>query len=206
LIKLLIFDYDGVLFDTKNIAFNLVTKACKKFCNFTIDNWKDFIDIYKSNFYDAMRKRGARKKDIVKMTAFSIKELEKKTLHVHPGIKSVVEKLSKTHTLAVISSNYDNIMRKNLKKNGILDDFHYILGTEEGESKRKKIADLLKKTKTEKSEAVFITDTVGDIKEAKKSGIKAMAVTWGFHSKAMLKKQNPDFIAENAEQIQEALA
>ncbi len=206
MIKLLIFDYDGVLFDTKNIAFNLVTKACKKFCKFSIDNWKDFIDIYKSNFYDAMRKRGVRKKDLEKMTAFSIKELKKKKLHIHPGIKSVIKKLSKTHTLAVISSNYDDIMKKNLKKNGILDNFHYILGTEEGESKRKKIASLLKKTKTSKSEAVFITDTVGDIKEARKSGIKVMAVTWGFHSKAILKKAKPGFVVENAEQMIEVLA
>ena len=206
MIKLLIFDYDGVLFDTKNIAFNLVTKACRKFCRFTIDNWKDFIDIYKSNFYDAMRKRGARKKDIEKMIAYSISVLKKKKLHVHPGIKSVIKKLSKTHTLAIISSNYDDVMKKNLEKNGILDNFHYILGTEEGESKRKKIANLLKKTKISKPEAVFITDTVGDIKEAKKSGIKAMAVTWGFHSKALLKKAKPDFIVENAEQMLEVTA
>ncbi|MBN2112361.1 HAD family hydrolase [Candidatus Woesearchaeota archaeon] len=205
MIKLLIFDYDGVLFDTKKIAFSLIRDCCRKFLKKEIDE-KEFIDIYKSNFYESMLKRGVSRKTLEEIKEYAEKVLEKKQLHVHSGVKSAAKKLSKTHTLAVISSNYDDVMRKNLKKAGILQNFHYILGTEEGENKKKKIQNLLKQTKASKPEAVFITDTVGDIKEAKKSGIKTMAVTWGFHSKKLLEKANPDFIAEKTGRIIEELA
>ena len=205
MIKLLIFDYDGVLFDTKKIAFNLVKGAVERYCNFKIRNLKEFADLYKSNFYNAMRKKGASKKEMENIRDYAIKELKKKELHIHNGIKSIIKKLSQTHNLAIISSNYDTIMKKNLKKHGILEDFNFILGVEEGESKRKKIKSLLKKAKASKAEAVFITDTVGDIIEAKSEHIKTLAVTWGFHKVALLKKSHPDFIVKTPKQMLEVM-
>jgi phosphoglycolate phosphatase len=205
MIKLLIFDYDGVLFDTRKVAFNLIKKCCEKFLKKKITE-KDFIEIYKSNFYDAMKKRGATREDIEKIKKYAMAELSKKQLHVHSGAISAVKKLSKTHTLAVISSNFSNVMRKNLKKAGIADNFDFIVGAEEIEDKKKKIRNLLKQTRISKPESVFITDTIGDIKEAKKAGIKTMAVTWGFHSKKILKDAKPDFVAEKSSQIVEELA
>ena len=200
MIKLLIFDYDGVLFDTKKIAFKLVKDCCKKFLNKNLTE-KEFVEIYKSNFYDAMLKNGVSRKTLDEIKEYAEKVLEKKQLHVHSGIKSMAKKLSKSHIFAVVSSNYDDVMKKNLKKAGILENFHYILGTEEGENKKQKISNLLKQTKTSKSEAVFITDTVGDIKEGKQAGIKTMAVTWGFHDKKTLKSAKSDYIADKTSQI-----
>jgi phosphoglycolate phosphatase len=187
------------------IAFTIVKKCCEKFLKEKISK-KDFIEIYKSNFYKAMKKHGATRKQINSIKEYALKWLAGKKPNIHPGVKSMVKKLSETHKIAVVSSNYDDIMRKNLKRNGILKNFHYILGVEEGENKKNKIKALLKKTKTGKSEALFITDTVGDIREAKKANVKTMAVTWGFHTKAMLKKENPDFIADKSISIQEVTA
>jgi len=166
---------------------------------------KEFADIYKSNFYTAMRQKGASKKEMDNIREYALKELREKELNIHHGIKSIIKKLSQTHNLAVISSNYDEIMKKNLKKHGILEDFNFILGVEEGESKRKKIKALLKKAKASKTEAVFITDTVGDIIEAKSEHIKTMAVTWGFHKADLLKKAHPDFITKTPKQILEVM-
>lgn len=206
MINLLIFDYDGVLFDTAGIAYSLVSKECRKYCSVPIKTKEEFAELYKSNFYDAMKKRGVNRKDMEKIKKESIKILSRKRLHPHKGIGAAVRKLSKTHTLTVISSNYDAIMKKNLKRAGILDEFAFIMGTEEGESKRQKIKSLLKSAKAKKSEAVFITDTVGDIKEAKKAGVMTMGVVWGFHSKAMIAKSKPDYIAEKPECILGELA
>lgn len=204
MIKLVIFDYDGVLFDTKKVAFEVVNKCSQKFLNKKITE-KEFAEIFKSNFYEAMKNKGVDQQTLDKIKDYAIEILSKKQLHVHSGIKSSVEKLSKTHTLAVISSNYDDIMKSNLENAGILGNFDYILGTEEGENKKHKIRKLLKETKISKSEAIFITDTVGDIKEAKKAGIKTMAVTWGFHNKKMLSEEKPDYIAEKSIRILEEL-
>ena len=205
MIKLLIFDYDGVIFDTADIAYNLVKKECNKYCKAPIKTRQDFMDVYKINFYESMKKRGVKKEDMKKIIKESLEILSKKKLRIHPGMKSAVKKLSQTHSLAVVSSNYDIVMKKNLKKHGILECFDFILGTEAGKSKQQKVKSLLKNEKLSFPEAVFITDTVGDIKEAKKAKVKAMAVTWGFHTKQMLKNAKPDFIVQKPSQMTEVL-
>ena len=47
----------------------------------------------------------------------------------------------------------------------------------------------------------LIGDTVGDIIEAKKAGIKSTAVTWGFQDRDRLLAMGPDFIVDTPEDI-----
>ena len=52
---------------------------------------------------------------------------------------------------------------------------------------------------------LFITDTLGDIIESNKVGIKSVGVTWGYHTKENLSKGNPFFIAENFDDLRHFL-
>ena len=65
---------------------------------------------------------------------------------------------------------------------------------EEEKSKVKKI----ERIKEENPNALFyyIGDTSGDIKEGQKAGVTTVAVTWGFHEKENLEKENPDHIVD----------
>ena len=55
--------------------------------------------------------------------------------------------------------------------------------------------------KVNKSEVICVGDEDRDILAAKKAGIEIISVTWGFHSKGLLEKHNPDFIANKPEEI-----
>ena len=50
---------------------------------------------------------------------------------------------------------------------------------------------LLDKYKITSEDAVFITDTVGDIVEARECGVRSIAVSWGFHEIETLEKARP---------------
>ena len=39
------------------------------------------------------------------------------------------------------------------------------------------------------------------IKTGKNANLKTIAVTWGFRSREILEAENPDFIADNAEEM-----
>ena len=131
-------------------------------------------------------------------------------MHIHmqvfQTIPPIIRQLSHYYYLAVISSNFNRIISYNLKKRGLLNNFSLLVGADVIESKVKRLEKCLTKFNIKPSEAVYIGDTAGDIKEAKKVKIKTMAVTWGFHNKKMLKKAKPDFIAEKSSQIVEELA
>ena len=59
---------------------------------------------------------------------------------------------------------------------------------------------------TDASRCVFITDTLGDIREAEKMGVGALAVTWGFHEPERLAKGSPFRLVDTPELLPEAIA
>jgi phosphoglycolate phosphatase len=205
MIKALIFDYDGVIFDTVKIAWEIIKVVCDKYCKKKIKTKKEFLDIYKTNFYSAMEERGVTDSDMEKLKEDSIKFLKRKHPKAFRGIKKVMNQLAKKYKIAIVSSNYTEVMKHALDKSRILEDFDLIIGAEHEEHKTKKIKLCLKKFKLKPNEAVFVTDTIGDIKEAKKVKLKTMAVTWGFHKKGKLLKTKPDFIVDKPKEILEVL-
>ena len=52
---------------------------------------------------------------------------------------------------------------------------------------------------------VYVGDEVRDIDAAKKTGIKVIAVGWGFNSQEALAAQNPDFLIERPQELIEII-
>lgn len=50
---------------------------------------------------------------------------------------------------------------------------------------------------------VFITDTLGDLREAEKVGVQGIGVTWGFHPRARLERGNPWAIVGTPKELEE---
>ena len=53
---------------------------------------------------------------------------------------------------------------------------------------------------------IFITDTLGDIREAAQVAIPAIGVTWGFHPRARLEKGNPLVIVDTPKELYEKVS
>jgi len=117
-------------------------------------------------------------------------EQEKLTIKMFPGMKTFLKKIN----FMVITSNIGNIVKKYLNKHNLKPE--QVIGAEHETSKVKKLL------KIKNNKTFYIGDTVGDIKEGKLAKVKTIAVTWGFHKKELLKKQNPDFIVDSIEDLE----
>lgn len=113
----------------------------------------------------------------------------------------IFSRLSKSYKLGIISRAPSLLIKEYLESANSIDFFSDIIGYETTGAKAEKIKDLLEKYKILSEDTVFVTDTVSDILEAKKSHVKSIAVTWGFRDEKTLQEANPEKIVNNPEDL-----
>ncbi len=197
MIKLLIFDFDGVLEDTFDWNFKVAKKRYKG-----IDK-EDYRSWFNGNIYEhpiileAGHMNVTEYFDIYKK-GFVGKKLKNK-------FKRLLEDIYEKYTLVIISSIDEDIIFPYLKRSKALYFFKDIWGYKTEMSKIKKFKRFLKKYKVSKKECLFITDTLGDIIEANKVRIPSLGVSWGYHSKKTLTKGKPIFVVDNIRELKNYL-
>jgi len=106
--------------------------------------------------------------------------------------------------LGIITSNSRENVLGALEKNGLQDTFTFIYsGSTFG--KHKVINKWLKIENINPEEVAYVGDEIRDIDAAKKTGIKVIAVGWGFNSPQALAAQNPNFLIERPQELIEII-
>jgi phosphoglycolate phosphatase-like HAD superfamily hydrolase len=75
------------------------------------------------------------------------------------------------------------------------------MGNDVHKSKIAKIEMALDKYRIDANDCLFITDTLGDIKEAHHMKVPTVAVTWGYQSIETLAKGNPSRIVNTSQKL-----
>lgn len=114
-----------------------------------------------------------------------------------PGIKEVVKKLRVSgFKMGIITSDLEKIVKKFLKANN-MEDFDFIFSSGRIFNKDRLIKRFLNENNLDGENIYYIGDEIRDIQAAKSSGVKSIAVTWGFATKEALKNQNPNFLVDS---------
>jgi phosphoglycolate phosphatase-like HAD superfamily hydrolase len=191
--KLIIFDFDGVLVDTLLVCHSIDSEMND------IKSLEDYKKLFTGNIFEA-KENG--KKVVVPNEMFG-KMYDERTreLIVPDEMKKLVAILSSNSMLAVVSSTPTSSIQNILSRAGILSLFSNILGSDVHFNKTIKIESLLKEYAISPSNVVFITDTVGDIREGKKCAVSSIAVTWGFHDKQTLENEEPFAVVDTVPEL-----
>jgi phosphoglycolate phosphatase len=112
-------------------------------------------------------------------------------LPIHEGMKELVLELASQYTQAIVSSTHSDHIKYFCERHGIDECFFAIFGSDVGTEKSKKIRSLLETCNVRSRDAVFVTDTLGDIAEARLACVTSIAVTWGYHDVHTLRKGIP---------------
>jgi len=194
--KIALFDFDGVIADSYSVAFE-VNKAVLP--GLTEDVFRGFFD---GNIND-WGKGAVSANEIQRIRKeFFEKYLPRiKEVKMFPGIKEAITKLEKLYTLIVISSTITSPIREFMERYNMAEHFDEIMGNDVHTSKVEKAKMVFKKYGVGAPDCVFITDTLGDMREASLAGVRSIGVTWGFHKKDKLLKGNPFCIIEKPEDL-----
>lgn len=200
--KIIIFDFDGTLvnsFEQAIRAFNSVSEKynlkvvpvenLERLRNLSsrelFKEWK--ISFWKMPFVvRAVRKEFGQKIDKVKF---------------FPEIENILMELkNRGYALLLLTSNSQENIDYFLKKNNVT-AFDFVYGGCGLFSKSKFIRRILNRYNHKNSEVFSVGDETRDIEAAKKSGVKSVAVSWGFNSRKVLEKHQPDYLIDKPEEL-----
>jgi len=199
-IKAVIFDWNGVITDSLRLDHEIFLKECLRKGLKVPQSSRFYANMFNDNVFVCLQRIGFHvdeegEENYRKLYIEGIGRTKP-----FRYIKEMLATLKKSYKLAIITSNYRIAVEKFFKDHGIK-EFDLILSSDINRRKENKIKMLLDKFSLDRKEVIFVGDTVSDIKACKSAGIKIIAATWGYHSKNMLKKARPDFIANKPEDI-----
>lgn len=194
--KIVLFDFDGVLVDTLDIYHSI---SCEVNGDMDIEEYKTFFE---GNIHDAVRKDGSKR---IPHTFFHERFMHYvqnvREVKIPEILKAMLGELSKKYLLFIVSSTPNKTLEHLLEAEGVREYFTDIMGSGVHTSKVVKNKMVLEKYNVLPKDAVFITDTLGDIREARECDIDSIAVTWGFHERKTLEKGNPIVIVSDPREL-----
>lgn len=199
--KLFLFDFDGVVVDSLDLYEDAVNRCLEELGKPPFRNRREFLDVFDENFYEGIRDKGVDVAAFMKVSAALAPSLDYDRVKPVRELEPVLGELKTHHTLAIVSSNSNYAIRRILSKYHFDRYFEDILGHEFTLSKTEKIVRAAEIQETGLNDTFYIGDTAGDIKEAKKAGVRTVAVTWGWHTRERLARTNPDHIVELPEEF-----
>lgn len=194
--RFVFFDFDGVISDSHAIAFEIAQKVCvhmtmekhRRHFEGNINDWKlaDELDHsacdHDADWWGLYLPRFAG-------------------VHPFPGSIRAVQDLGEKYRLAIISSTVSSPIMEFLKKYDAAHYFSDVMGNDVHPSKVAKMNMLFERYSLSPEHCVFITDTLGDMREAEHVNVGTIGVSWGYHEKERLAKGNPFRIVDHPQEL-----
>jgi phosphoglycolate phosphatase len=202
--KLIMFDYDGVLIDSFAVTALIYKDISDAFNLGFPEDGEFYKDLFELDWRETMKKINLGEEHWPKTEEIFIDGLRKHKGIVKPydGIPAVLENLAKNHSLAIVTNNLRVEVDYTLQKYDLHKYFQAFFTCEDGELKPSPdmIYKCLAKFNVKPEEAAFIGDMDGDITSARAANIgKVIAVTYGYHMTHKL--MDADVILDRPEEI-----
>lgn len=213
--RAILFDLDGTLVDTRAASWALFSETNLKFA-LGIDSREAFFSAFEGNFFDSLATLVPDPEQAAAAKAHFM-DLLRTRYHpaVIPGMVDVIRGLAPQCTLAVVSSNGIEAIRRILVGAGIATCFSHVFSGDveprKAASMRRFLGDHRYAThrlcapdyqdggddaaRLGAQEVVLVTDTVGDVGEAREVGVRAIGVAWGMHTETQLLEAGAERVA-----------
>lgn len=206
MLKVIIFDFDGTLADTIDILLSITNRLSVEF-GFKSATKEELAELSNLTSWQLLKYSGISIFKFPLLIRTLKAELRNEIPHIQlfSGIKEVLLELKKRgFILGIITSNSRENVLSSMESNGLEGTFDFIdSATTFG--KHKIIYRWLKRENFNPEQVVYVGDEVRDIEAAKRTGIKVIAVSWGFNSQSALAAHYPDFLIEHPQQLIEII-
>lgn len=204
--KVIIFDMDGVLFDTNEISQRNMQL---RYPGLTEEMQREILC---GNFHEEVAKitlphiQETEEEKAARQLKFSKDKAESP---LYPGIYDMLQKLHASgHVIVLNTSAYDRNTIPLMERQNIAQYFDFLATADVHTSKAEKFALIREKYGVSNDETVFVTDTLGDLREASIAGVPTIAVTYGVHDRSYFEREHHGVlttVVDSVEELRKAL-
>jgi phosphoglycolate phosphatase len=191
--QFILFDFDGVIADSFEAAYRTIRSFHPEIQE------EEYRAAFSSNIFEY----GKEKREAHGAGAHSHEEwrevhgpLFEKHAKPFAEMPSIVRTLAERYVLAIISSSNNETIRSFLERENLLSSISRILGAEVHMLKHTKIEMVFEEFGATPATSIFVTDSVGDIREAHLAQVASIAVSWGFQKREVLAEAKPFRLVE----------
>lgn len=195
----LIFDFDGVLADSFNSLYRMVSESFADL-GFKLSP-QEYRDFYKKNVKQSELNILGENKFQEFQRLLESRRFLYDGVRLFESVKGAIPRLAQTADLAIVSSTPAVVIEKKLFEEDLAKFFRIVLGAESELTKKTKFQSAIEKFGIALDQPLFITDTVGDLIDGRGVALKTIAVTWGFHKRDLLATAAPSLIIDSFEEL-----
>lgn len=206
-VQAIYFDFDGTIADTLHEFVKIVNRLAEEF-GYPLTTPEKLE-----------RLRELSSKDILKVSDIPLwqvpflirrikKELNREIQYLSPifGVKTTIKQLkAQGIQVGILTSNSRSNVMKFLQENGMDNLFDRIYAGSSILGKDKVLRRILRTETLQPEELIYVGDETRDIDAARKSGVYAIAVGWGFNSSRALAAHHPDYLVDEPWELIEVL-
>ncbi len=201
--KNIIFDWSGVVRDTVTNQMWILDRIFKKYGvkEISTEEFRENWTQPPALFYKKYLPEGYSETERLKL--FQELQLNKDCPKAtsFPEVVQLIHKCKeKGYFLAVISSDFPETLLSEAKEYGLENVFSEIIT--DANDKLPPTQKIIKENNLNLEDTYFVGDSNHEVDVAKETGIKSVAVTWGFTSEKKLKARNPDYICNNVRELE----
>jgi phosphoglycolate phosphatase len=204
-VRVILFDFDGTIVDSVAVGIEITNRLAGEF------NFSPFTQVE----LDRLKTLGSR--EALKQSKIPLykipflirrfsQEMNQEIPHLtlFPGMKETVLELRRRgHYLGIVSTNSVKNIQDFLSVHDLDSTFDFIAASYTLFGKSRLIRRLIRQHSLHEARVFYVGDETRDIEAAKKSGVTAIAVTWGLNSPEILLSYQPDFLIRDPKELLE---
>ncbi len=204
--KNIIFDWSGVVRDTVTNQMWIVNRIFQKYGveGISTEEFRENWTQPPALFYQKYLPEGYDEEERSKLFQKLQLDPECPEATSFPEVAELMRKCKeKGYFLAVVSSDFPETLLPEVKAYGLENIFNEIIT--DANDKLAPVQKIIKENNLNTEDTFFVGDSNHEVDVSKATGIKSVAVTWGFTSESKLRARNPDYVAHNAAELENIL-
>jgi len=200
--KVLLFDFDGTVADTRTMALRILNELSEEF-RFRSLSEEELPEARNMTTQKLIRHLGIRRWRVPKIARRGLVKFHERIHQVEPilNVPAILQQLhERGFRLGILTSNSEANVSAFLKHHQIT-CFEFLRSSSKLFGKSREIRRIMKEHHLQPEDLIYIGDETRDIEASHSTAIRIAAVTWGYNSADILRSMNPEFLFDRPEQL-----